>query len=64
MTALASPEAYPIEALCADLEGITVTADPVQIRRKSQDRYAVSPLLRQILGDKRADVVVTPHTPR
>jgi hypothetical protein len=63
MTVIAmSHPSYPIEALCAELDGIALTADPVQIRRKSQDRYAVSPLLRQMLADKRADLLVTPRT--
>lgn len=53
---------YPIEALRDDLRGIELTVDPVEIRRKSQDRHAVSPLLRKMLAGKRADMVVSPTT--
>jgi FAD/FMN-containing dehydrogenase len=53
---------YPLEAIGAELSGIEHTTDPSRIRRKSQDYNAISPLLRQMLADKRADMVVTPKT--
>lgn len=54
--------AYPIAEFMADIEGIESTADPLVIRRKSRDRYSVSPLLKQMLEGKVADIVVTPKT--
>jgi FAD/FMN-containing dehydrogenase len=62
MTQMPMRMPYPIDVLCKDLDGIELTTDPVQIRRKSQDRYAVSPLLRQALADKRADLIVSPRS--
>ncbi len=53
---------YPIAELMADIEGIACTDDPLKIRIKSRDRYAISPLLKQMLQGKRADVVVSPTT--
>lgn len=60
MNAAAARPAYPIEELASDLQGIALTTDPVAIRRKSQDRSAVSPLLRKMLAGKRADIIVSP----
>jgi hypothetical protein len=57
-----SPVTYPIAAFKADIAGIEHTDDPLEIRRKSRDRYAVSPLLKQMLEGKVADIVVTPRT--
>ena len=53
---------YPIAAFKADIAAIEHTDDPLEIRRKSRDRYAVSPLLKQMLDGKVADIVVTPKT--
>ena len=49
-----------IAALMDDLAGLDCSADPATIRLKSRDRYAVSPLLKQMLDGKRADVIVSP----
>ena len=51
---------YPIDDFVNELGGIAYTTDPMQIRIKSRDRYAVSPLLKQMLEGKKADVVVSP----
>ncbi len=51
---------YAIADLVKELDGIDCTIDPMKIRAKSRDRYAVSPLLRQMLKDKRADVLISP----
>jgi hypothetical protein len=51
---------YAIANLVKELDGIDCTTDPIKIRTKSRDRYAVSPLLRQMLKDKRADVLISP----
>jgi hypothetical protein len=53
--------AYPIEEFCASLGGIPCSIDPVEVRRKSRDYFAISPLLRRELMGKVADVVVTPR---
>jgi FAD/FMN-containing dehydrogenase len=44
----------------ADVARVACSADPSVIRLKSRDRYAVSPLLKQMLEGKRADVVASP----
>jgi FAD/FMN-containing dehydrogenase len=62
MTVTPLPTVYPLDAISAELSDIEHTSDPNRIRRKSQDNNAISPLLRQMLGDKRADMVVTPKT--
>jgi FAD binding domain len=51
---------YAIADLVKELDGIDCTTDPMRIRAKSRDRYAVSPLLRQMLKDKWADVLISP----
>ncbi|MGE0255764.1 MAG: FAD-binding oxidoreductase [Alphaproteobacteria bacterium] len=53
---------YDLDAFKAAIAGIEHTDDPLAIRRKSRDRYGVSPLLRQMLDGKVADIVVTPRT--
>jgi FAD/FMN-containing dehydrogenase len=53
--------AYPIEEFCRSLGGIPYSVDPVEVRRKSRDYFAISPLLRRELMGKVADVVVTPR---
>lgn len=53
---------HPIAKFMADIDGIECTADPLVIRRKSRDRYSVSPLLKQMLEGKVADIVVSPKT--
>jgi len=53
---------YPIPDFMRDIANVEVSDNPVIIRSKSHDRYGVSPLLRQMLKGKTADVVVTPRT--
>jgi hypothetical protein len=53
---------YEIDAFCAALEGVSHSVDPTEVRAKSRDYFAVSPLLRQALAGKTADVVVAPAT--
>ncbi|WP_174803622.1 FAD-binding oxidoreductase [Martelella limonii] len=55
-----SAPAYPLEAFCDAIAGIEHTTDPKRIRVKSRDRYAVSPILKEALAGKVADVVVSP----
>jgi hypothetical protein len=52
--------AYPIADFIADIGDIEHSVDAMTIRRKSRDRYAVSPMLRKSLEGKYADVVVSP----
>ncbi len=53
---------YPITEFMREIGDVEVSDDPKIIRSKSHDRYGISPLLRQMLKDKKADVVVTPRT--
>lgn len=53
---------YPISAFTGDIGDIAHSTDALTIRRKSRDRYAVSPLLRDRLQGKYADIVVSPAT--
>lgn len=53
---------YPITEFMREIGDVEVSDDPKIIRSKSHDRYGISPLLRQMLKDKKADVVVTPHS--
>ncbi|MDB5409949.1 MAG: binding domain protein [Rhodospirillales bacterium] len=53
---------YRIADLVKELDTIECTTDPVKIRVKSRDHYAVSPLLKQMLAGKTADVVASPKT--
>jgi FAD/FMN-containing dehydrogenase len=52
---------YALNDLCRDLGDIPHSLDPTTIRRKSRDRFAISPLLRQVLAGKSADIVVSPR---
>jgi len=54
--------AYPIEDFCRNLGTIPYSIDPVEVRRKSRDYFAISPLLRRQLMGKVADVVASPRT--
>ena len=49
-------------AFLAAIGDIPRVTDPAAVRLKSRDRFAVSPLLRKMLKDKFADVIVTPRT--
>src|SRR6516225_4765761 len=52
---------YALDKLCNDLGGISYSLDPVTIRKKSRDRFTISPLLRQALAGMSADIVVSPR---
>lgn len=47
-----------LDALIADLEGLELITDPVQVTKLSQDYYTYSPVLQEALHDKRGDLVV------
>lgn len=51
-----------VESFCAEIEAIEFTADPATVKRKSRDQFTISPLLREALAGKSADVVVSPRT--
>ena len=51
-----------IAALAAELEGIEHTADPRKVAMKSRDRFAQSPVLREVLKGKTGDIYITPAT--
>ncbi len=52
------PAQYDLESLIAELAGLAIVTDVVQVSKLSQDYYTYSPLLQQALGDKRGDIVV------
>ena len=51
-----------LEALRADLAGIATADDPATLKLKSRDFFWFSPILKPLLDDKRADLVVLPRT--
>lgn len=51
-----------IAAFLGMMGDIPAITDPAAVRLRSRDRFAVSPLLRKMLKDKFADVIVTPRT--
>ncbi len=51
-----------LKGLTAELDGIEIITDPIQVNKLSQDYYTYSPILQGILGDKRGDLVVRPTT--
>jgi FAD/FMN-containing dehydrogenase len=53
---------YPIAELARDIGDIEHSTQPAIIRSKSRDRYGVSPLLREMLKGKTADIVISPKT--
>lgn len=53
---------YPIEDFVKDIGAVEHSTETKIIRSKSRDRYGVSPLLRDMLKGKTADVVVSPKT--
>jgi FAD/FMN-containing dehydrogenase len=50
-----------LEALRADLAGISVADDAATLRMKSRDFFWFSPILKPLLDDKRADLVALPR---
>ena len=51
-----------LAALKADLSGIATADDAATLRLKSRDFFWFSPILKPLLEDKRADLVVLPKT--
>ena len=51
-----------IAALRADLDGIAIVDDAATVRMKSRDFFWFSPILKPLLDDKRADLVVLPKS--
>jgi FAD/FMN-containing dehydrogenase len=51
---------YPIQDFISELGPVAYSTDPITVRTKSRDYYAISPLLRNSLGGKIADIVVMP----
>jgi hypothetical protein len=52
---------YALQEFCRDLGAISYSLDPMTIRTKSRDRFSISPLLRQALAGKTADITVAPR---
>jgi hypothetical protein len=53
---------YPIADFAAAIEGVPYSTDLITLRTKSRDYYGISPLLRQALGGRVADIVVMPRS--
>lgn len=53
---------YPIEDFIRAVNGVPCSRELVAVRSKSRDRYGVSPLLRQMLKGRVADLVVSPRS--
>jgi FAD/FMN-containing dehydrogenase len=54
---------YPIDEFCRAIDGVVpYSVDPFEVRRKSRDYFAISPLLRRQLMGKHADVVASPRS--
>jgi FAD/FMN-containing dehydrogenase len=51
-----------LEALRADLAGIALADDAATLKLKSRDFFWFSPILKPLLDDKRAELVVLPRT--
>ena len=51
-----------LDALRAELAGIAVADDAATVKLKSRDFFWFSPILKPLLDDKRADIVVSPRT--
>jgi FAD/FMN-containing dehydrogenase len=49
------------DGFIAALEGVPLSADPARLARLSRDNFSVSPLLRQALAGRSAEVVVAPR---
>lgn len=55
---------YPIDQFRAAIAEIPHSVDPIIVRTKSRDFYGISPLLRQSLGGRVADIVTFPRSVR
>ena len=53
--------AYPLDEFLGDISGISVSADPIDRKRRSRDYFWYSPILYEQLKERVADLVVTPH---
>lgn len=56
------PSEPALQALRADLEGLTLSDDPKYVEAKSKDYYWYSPILTEALDGLRGDLVVQPTT--
>ncbi|MEV7012042.1 FAD-binding oxidoreductase [Streptosporangium sp. NPDC051022] len=50
-----------LQALVADLGDVPYLDDAKRVRPKSRDRFAQSPILRELLKDKYAEIVISPR---
>ncbi|MFN0162554.1 MAG: FAD-binding oxidoreductase, partial [Burkholderiales bacterium] len=53
-------KATTIDTLCGELTGITLLREAADITRLSRDFYWFSPVLKDLLDDKRADCIAVP----
>ena len=59
--AAVSDRVQNLARFCAAIDGIRVIDNPAEVRLKSRDFFWYSPLLKETLGDKSADLVVCPR---
>ena len=53
-----------LEALRAEIAGIPMADDTATLKLKSRDFFWFSPILKPLLDDKRADLIVMPRDKR
>jgi len=59
-TALAEPK-YDLRSFRADIDGVPIIDEPVLVKQKSRDFFWYSPILKELLTGKYADLVVCPR---
>ncbi len=58
-TSLAEPT-YDLSRFRDAIDGVPIIDDPILVRQRSRDFFWYSPILKQLLNDKKADLVVCP----
>jgi hypothetical protein len=61
LASVAADGHYPLDAFLSDIDGIEVSTELIDRRRRSRDYFWYSPILDAQLKDKLADVIVTPR---
>lgn len=61
MTISLAEPTYDLSRFRDAIDGIPVIDDPALVRQRSRDFFWYSPILKQLLNDKKADIVVCPR---
>ena len=61
MTISLAEPTYDLSRFRDSIDGIPVIDDPALVRQRSRDFFWYSPILKQLLNDKKADIVVCPR---